>query len=168
MFMTLDEYWLHAKRIMLSYGGKNLVNDDDNVAYVVHHIIKADETFNGQSSKGTWRINRAKYAIQHLKSKYNKQNKYHNTVSLNYLIDSRQLQDIIPDPKSCKNTQQEDIIETALSVLTDKQKECFDRYYVDGYTMEEIGQHFNVSKQRIDQILKESIKKVKTCVLNSN
>lgn len=166
MFMTLDEYWLHAKRIMLSYGGKDLVNNDDNVAYVVNYIIRADETFDGQSSKGTWRINRAKYAIRHLKTKYNKQKKYHNTVSLNQLIDNRQLQDVIPDPKSCKNTQHEDIIETAQSVLNDRQRECFDKYYVDGYTMEEIGEQFNLSRQRIDQILKDSIKKVKTCVLN--
>lgn len=58
-----------------------------------------------------------------------------------------------------------DKIKQALSSLTDIEKKCLEyKYGLIGdktYTMKQIGEEFNLSKQRIDQIIKEAMRKMR-------
>jgi len=68
-FLKLDEYLAGARRIMVAQKCGFLIHDEDAVADVAYRMMRADQTWNGESSRGTWRYNQAKYALMRILSK---------------------------------------------------------------------------------------------------
>ena len=54
-----------------------------------------------------------------------------------------------------------DFCEKALSILPDRQRDLVEKYYIDGMTQTELGKEYGVSKQRIEQIIKQGLKIVR-------
>ena len=73
-FLSMNEYLNQAKKIMLNNNCFYLAKDDDAVGEVASRMMMADHTWNGNSSRETWRYNQAWYAI----TKILKRNKKHN------------------------------------------------------------------------------------------
>jgi predicted DNA-binding protein YlxM (UPF0122 family) len=45
-------------------------------------------------------------------------------------------------------------------LLTDKQKDYFERYYFDDYTLQEISENYLVSRNAVHDLLKRTVKKL--------
>jgi len=169
MFLTFDEYWNGAQRILNLYGYNIHKNDDDAISFVASYMIRADETWDGsKSSRNYWRFNNARYAILKLKNQYRKQKK---VLSLNLVIRKNKnseivLGDIIVSPENMENTiikreQFNYVMTKAKNVLSPRQLECFTLYYQNSITMEEIGNKLNLTKQAVSFHIKNALSKVK-------
>jgi len=166
-FATLQEYLLDAKRIIINQGCSFLLKDEDAIADVAHRIMIADQTWNGESSKTTWRYNQAKYAILKIITKRKKAKKI---LSIDRDFDTRNsLKDIIPDNKTNSfHSIYNSLCEYAEKVLNNHQFECFKLYYVDGLTMEDVGKRLGCTKQYASLHIKKGIKKLKKCMLKQD
>ena len=163
MFLTLNEYLLGARRILNLHGFRCHRNDEDAISYVASYMMKADNTWNGTSSRNTWRYNQALYAIKHLKAKYRKQKRM---VSLSKVVQSKGREITLADMIEAKpqhNCQEQfnDLLSYAKTILTDLQFVCLKMYYADHMTLEQIGNKFGVSKEAIRQNIERAIKNIK-------
>lgn len=165
MFLTLNEYLLGARKLLNIYGYNCHKNDEDAIAFVASYMMKADETCNEElSCRNTWRYNQAKYAILKLRSKYRKQKR--GLISLNKTIKRSSdrdicLQDIIPDNRKDRDGTIKEILQIASQKLSKMQLRCFSLYYVNGFTMDQIGHQLGITKQAVSLNIKVSIHKIK-------
>lgn len=164
--MTLEDYLLDAKKIMISKRCGNLVNDEEAIGEVASRMMWADHTWNGKSKRSTWRYNQANYAIHKILKKRKNQKK---TISLSTIVNHSEnknvyLGDIIED-KAVSN-QYNDILEVINKELYGKTKDCFNMYYVNGMTLQEIGDHYGFSRERARQYVDKGKNKIKKCMLN--
>jgi RNA polymerase sigma factor (sigma-70 family) len=47
------------------------------------------------------------------------------------------------------------------NILNDRQKQQLRMYYIEDYTLQEIGDHFNITREAVRQTIKNSIKKLR-------
>jgi len=162
-FSTLKEYLLDARRIIANQGYGFLLKDEDAVADVAHRIMLADQTWNGESSKTTWRYNQAKYAILRIMTKRNKARKI---LSLDRDFNQdHSLKHIIADnKKDVPSGIYDSLCEHAHKILNGRQLECFQLYYIDGLTMEDIGKKLGCTRQNASLHIQKGIKKLKQCM----
>lgn len=152
--LSLNEYWLIAKKMIMKHKVPFLLNDDDNIAYVAYYIMRADNNFNGQGNLYGWRSFNAKCAISKLKAKFIREKKKHN-VSINSLDFT------ISDKDNKMIVECNDLLEYAQKILTSREYQCVHDYYLKGMTLEEIGNTLDLTRERIRQILKKSIGKLR-------
>lgn len=166
-FATLKEYLLDARRIIVNQGHGFLLKDEDAVADVAHRIMLADATWDGRSSKTTWRYNQAKYAILKIMTKRKKAKKI---LSIDRDFGQKSsLHNILPDNKTYfSDNIYHSLCEQAEKVLNGRQLECFKMYYVDGLTMEDIGKKIGCTKQNASLHINKGIKKLKQCMLKQD
>lgn len=84
-----------------------------------------------------------------------------------YVIPSSYIIDSDIDEKNIDNDRKE-YIKTILSSLTEREKDIINMYYgIEGsqYNLEEIGECYGLTKERIRQIIETSIKKIRTNAL---
>lgn len=163
---TMLEYRNIACKTISRYGGsfaQQMLADEDTVANIATQIMFGDWKWNPEkSSKQTYRINRARWAIKHHVSQMmkNKDNpKVYSIFRGPYKADGA-----LPDTR---NTIQEidnkDMIESILSsnVLSTREKDFIYRSYIIQEPVKEIALGANVTRQRVDQIIKEGLNKLK-------
>ena len=162
MHLTFDEYWTCAKKMISKHGYSFMGRDDLIISKIVDYMIKADNSYNGMGTRDGWRTKQAWYAIQHLKRKhYLNRNKKFFSITQQFDIEDKK--------RSTKLKEQyEDLIEVAQKVLSSRQFDCLVFYYQHGYTLQEIGDKFDLTKERIRQILKIAVEKVRLCMLQQN
>ena len=165
MFLTLNEYLLGARKILAKHGYACLRNDEDAISYVASCMMNADHTWDGKSSsRTTWRFNQARYAILKLQTKHRKKRKH---VSLDSPISTHGvksvfLHDILEaNDGSHVYTEFKDLMEHAEEVLTERQYDCLSLYYREHMTLQEIGDKLDLTRERVRQILKEAINKLR-------
>lgn len=170
-FLTLDEYLTGARKIMTAQKFGFLTNDEDAVAHVAYRMMLADQTWDGSSSRETWRYNQARYAILRVMFKKKKEHK-RNVKSLDYGWDmverqeghrARTLADRIEDRSSHEDVYRQflEVCKCADTILTGRPQECFDLYYRDRLNMEEIGKKLGITKQAVSLHVKRGIKEIK-------
>jgi RNA polymerase sigma factor (sigma-70 family) len=171
-FLTLDEYWTQARKIISNHNCNFLLKDDDAVSYVAHRMMVADQTWNGKSSRRTWRYDRAHYAI--LRLLYNrKKNKQYHIKSLDWELNDQESSfiNLLEDKRDLTNKIAEDfnhICDYAKNVLSGRQLECFQMYYQDGMTLEDIGRKLGTTRQNISLHVQKGTAKLKKCLLQQN
>jgi RNA polymerase sigma factor (sigma-70 family) len=172
-FLTLDEYLVGARKIMLKEKCGFLADDEDAVSHVAYRMMKADETWDGSSSRTTWRYNQAKYAILRLITQKKKEGK-RKILSLDYGWDMDQdilLGDSIEDRSAIDvedHLQFQEICQTAEELLKDKQLSCFKMHYLEGCSCAEIGRVLKCSRENVRQHLEKGIEKLKRWMLSQN
>lgn len=173
-FLTLGEYLTGARKILTKQQCGHLTEDEDVVADVANKMMMADYTWNGSSTRETWRYNQAKYAIYKILNKKTKRRKK-NIQSLDYGWDDPQgnhnstLASQIPDRQSSKVYEQFiEICDLAENILTDRQLVCFNMYYKDHRSMDEIGKLLGITRAAVSLHIQNGKKKLKTCMSKSS
>ena len=170
-FLSLKEYLTGARRIMLKQKCGYLVNDEDAVSHVAYRMMLADQTWDGSSGRDTWRYNQARYAILRVITKKKKE-KGRNIKSLDYGWDMKNddvqtLSQIIPDRDYTQIYEQfDDICECANKILKGRKLQCFNLYYKDQRSMEEVGKKLGITKQAVSLHVINSIKEIKKWMLS--
>lgn len=154
-YKTLDEYWLLARRMIMKrcYSYRN---DDDAISYVAHHAMLADSRYKeGIGTRDGFRVYYATMAcykwLNYVKIKRNKRigtelfDMASNHNSHNDIIAYRDMVDYIKTSTD----------------ITDLQRNAAVKYYVEGWTMQDIADEAGVSRQNVDSHIKSVVKKVK-------
>ncbi len=167
-FDTLDNYHKLAKKLIfreISQHNTHLAckfqNSDDIITNIAHVIMMADWQWNGKGTLEGYRKQRVRWAIKTALTKYHQ--KRFNTVSLQTDTNT------IPDKKSndpIYNLNQKENVEFINKILntTDlstRQKDLIKLKYLNGETFQIIGQKYNISRQRVEQIIKQAFIKIR-------
>ena len=93
-------------------------------------------------------------------------NKKHNMLSLDYgwerSEDHITLAECIEDKNSNRDVSAYDeVCKCANQILTGRQLECFNLYYVDGLTMDEVGKRIGTTKQNVSLHINKGTKQIK-------
>lgn len=165
MFLTLDEYLTGASKLLSLYGYNCHKKDEDAISFVASYMMKADQTWDGHSSsRDTWRFNQARFAIMKLKTKYRNRKKL---VSLNTVINHKGnrdviLSDVIEDRNNYETIENfNEIMYRAKQNLSSKQFECLSLHYVDGMTLDKIGDKLGITKQAVSLHIIKAVQKLK-------
>lgn len=165
--MKLEDYLLGAKKIMTAQRRGYLTKDNDAIGEVASRMIWADHTWDGRSKRDTWRYNQASFAIQKIVKKQQNQ-KQKNIISLSKNIsrkdDDMTLGDVLEDKRDDITQQYNEICYTASKVLNGVTLNCFNMYYKDNMTMQEIGDTLGFSKENTRLHLNKAIKRIKECM----
>jgi len=171
-YLTLDEYLTGAKKIILAQQCGYLLYDEDAVSHVAYRMMLADQTWNGSSSRETWRYNQAKYAIMRIITK-RKQERGRGIQSLDYgwdlendrrshMVPCKKINESIDHQKNVE--QFEDVCERAETILSERQLDCFKLYYKENLSMEEVGQQLGMSKQAVSLHVIRGTKELRRCM----
>ena len=161
-FNTLEEYNKLAKIMIINevgqYSGglaQKISNSDDCIANISNVLMMADWKWNGQGSKYGYRKQCVQWAIRGIVNKY-KKNRHIITKTLNTDIEDIHYTNFI------SNQQNKELVDQIINstLLTKKQKQYIQLKYIEGYTLQEIGNKYSVSRQNIQQTIKEGIKKL--------
>lgn len=192
-FESLDFYMNLAKKIIAKMGptffnglSKEMLNNEDAISFVANAIMMGDWRWEEKGKKtnktlysyrnqcGIWAIKT--YITKQYKNKNNKR-KIKAKYSLCYQdSDDLDLQTIIAD-----NNQKEpiDIIvenEEKKSlhnlinklfdsdIISDKQKEYIRLYYFENFTLEKIGNQFDVTREAVRQSIRSALKKIRELI----
>lgn len=169
-FLSLGEYLVGARKIMSAQKCGFLVNDEDAVADVAYRMMLADQTWNGTSSRDTWRYNQARYALMRLLAK-RKKNAKKRILSLDYgwhKKDDNEIQSLVEKVRGKDYEDIQDdfntVCDRAKNVLNDKQYTCLIKHHKHHMTMDAIGQEMGISKQRVLQHIQKGTLKLKRCL----
>tara|TARA_R110002167_G_scaffold42236_1_gene128416 strand:+ start:313 stop:825 length:513 start_codon:yes stop_codon:yes gene_type:complete len=155
---TLEWYTKQAESLIKKYGDAWMFKDSENIGLVVHNMVVADSTYNPDkgAKPSTWRVCRAIYAIKNIRNKEYKRDK--QVVSLNHVLGSgKELWEITQDFR-CLNSEEVNLEQTIKrAMLTSKQSTVI-KMYIGGENMIEIADKLGVSKQRVSQVVNDSVK----------
>jgi RNA polymerase sigma factor (sigma-70 family) len=165
MFLTLDEYLTGAQKLIHLYGYTCHRTDEDAISSVASAMMKADQTWDGRSSRNTWRFNQAVFEIMKLKTKHRKRKKIvslDKVVSMDGARKEVYLRDIIAD-KSDNNVIESfrEVMEWAKNNLSQRQFDCLRLYYCEDLTLEVIGSQLGITKQAVSLSIKKGIDIIK-------
>jgi len=156
--MNIEDYIRGAKKIMINNNCRFLTLDDDAVGEVASCMMMADYTWNGKSKRETWRYNQARYAICNILTR---KKRHQHTISLSKPItDDLTLGDTIAAEFNTDD-RYEEICQIAENILKSKTLDCFNLYYKEGYTLQEIGDRLGFTKERARQYIQRGVKKIK-------
>ncbi len=169
---TMQEYRNIACKTISRYAGsftQQMLSDEDIITNIATQIMFGDWKWNpDKSSKQTYRINRARWAIKHYVSQIMKDKdspKVYSIYHTKYNTD-----DILPDLKDgIKEVDNKDMIESILSsqLLSTRERDFIYRNYIVQESVKDIALGSNVTRQRVDQIIKEGLNKLKRQYGNS-
>lgn len=164
--LPLDEYYKIAKRTIIHFAGpslaKSMVNDEDAMSFMAESLMRATVRWEQHRMGGrTLRsyLNQcAKWAIDRWVLN-KKQAGRNNTMSLDLEIDEdgNSMHNFVADTNVDGNI--EDMINKPY--LNDTQKECLRLKFVNGLTYRNIGEVLNKTHQRVEQIVKVALKKLR-------
>lgn len=180
-FCSLEEYRLLAQKLIYYYaprlyGGswaRNIMMSDEAVGEVVHNLILADWRYN--DSKGSLSKYRTYMAIYAIKNyvRNNLRTKI-DTISM-----EMEICDEIPiflllesnerDPRDIFSHKEElEEIRRLLykAPISDRQKTYISLYFFDGLTMQQIGDKYGITKQRVSQIMNRTIEDLRRYYAN--
>jgi|688.fasta_scaffold15474_9 RNA polymerase sigma factor (sigma-70 family) len=181
---NLSSYLNLAKKIISKFGkasAKNMLKNEDVVADVAHAIMVADWKYDNDrvgkitGKKKTRYSYRNQCAIWAIQTYLTKKGKGRSLLSIdNYIkeddntydkliIDESEIQplDNIINDENLELTNE--LVEMIFNsnILNDRQKQQLRMYYIEDYTLQEIGDHFNITREAVRQTIKNSIKKLR-------
>lgn len=157
MYLTLTQYLNGAQTILKKQGYGYLCQDEDAIAHVAHFMMVADQKFSGYGLRDSWRMYYAKFGIltYHRTLRHNRKYKHVGGYPLDFLEGNIKTPDDIMETKELihiiKNHQ----------ALSDRQKECLSMYFMENHTLASIGQHFGITRERVRQIINQSLQHLK-------
>jgi len=166
-FASLSEYISMAKIFVKKYGGvfaTNLLSKDDAIANIASAIMDADWNFDENKSKqSSYRINAARWEMGKIINRLSKENNK-SVYSLNFEVGeagqkSVQLYQTLED-RNCSAVKQTEIRDL-LTILSSRDKEIVSKRYLYGMELAEIAKEHDITSQRVSQIIKASLKKLK-------
>lgn len=190
-YADLSFYIDLAKKTINKFGSKmymgltkEMLNNEDAISDVAHAIMIADwryddnrvgKTTGKKKTRYSYRNQCALWAIQTYATKARK--KKNHFFSLDNFIDGNEdnssFESVLADQKQLppidailnleKDQLTSDFIETIFSsnILTDKQAQQLRMYYIDGLTLQEIGDRFNITREAVRQTVKNALNKLK-------
>lgn len=162
-FLPLKEYLEIAEKVFL----KNVRRSpsEDELAYVVEYMIRADNIFNEKiGNRHGFRKLYSSYAIKNIMNKLKNKKKL---VSLDYPLEGKtrlvKLGDIIEDKRLIPEKQAEfnELCKEIKQNLTEKEYDILIRRVCYKEKYKDIAKDYGLTKQRIQQISKTALKKVK-------
>lgn len=188
-FDTLSNYILLAKKSISKFANKfynglaqKMLKDEDAISNIANAIMMADwrydenyESKNGaKKSKYSYRNQCALWAIQtHVTKTYKK--KFNGTVySLDYTDDEDCCygdgicsKSETPDDIAIKNEKDQQISELInklleLDCLSARQRDYIKLYYFEGYTFEQIGNKYSLTREAIRQSMNKALNLIRT------
>ena len=162
--------FLLSRKIQQKFGTftiTSLLRDDDAIAYLAYSFMKADwiHREDGGAAKETLRYNAGRWMIYKYLQRL-AQFRKKNILSTDFYDDDEN-EDFQSSTIINKKTTLDEVLEiekqnkleelTKLPCLTSRQCATLQQYYLQHKKLKQIGQYFNLSKQRIEQILQESI-----------
>lgn len=154
MYLTLENYLLSAKRILIKYGCGYLCKDEDAISHVAEFMMKADQKFDGSGSRDAFRVYYGRFGvlsyIRHKKSQ-----------PKNRSVDFYDYDGSVKSPDQA--AEQKELIDNIFnsSNLSERQKKCLAMHYLEGVTLEAIGKELKVTRQRVQQIINDSIEQLR-------
>ena len=193
-FESLDFYIKLAQKTISKLGrnffsglSKEMLSSEDAIAFVANAIMMGDWRWKDNKDNSeikhknlySYRNQCAIWAMKtYITKKYNKKNIAKNSelsISSSHDEDMK-LSDILPDQKQemplniLIDKENKILFEELLdklfnsNIITDKQKEQIRMYYLEDYTLDKIGKHYNVTREAIRQSIKSAIAKIRSFV----
>jgi len=159
-FDTLEEYYKLAKTMITGelskYGTgfvQKLLQSDDCIANIANVLMMADWKWNNTGTKYGYRKQCVQWAVSNILTRHYKHKYKHKDVPIS--------DDMIEDKRP--NSRHKELINDIVNskILTKKQRKYIISKYIDGFTLQEIGDKYGVSKQNIQQTIKSGIKKLR-------
>jgi len=149
------------KTISKCAGGfaERFLADDAIIANIVTQIMLGDMRWNPSKSKQrTYRILRAKWAIRHLIRDITQRTK--NDIQVISIPENFNLVD---EKNNIEEFEQQESVQEMLSsgVINDREKDFIYRSFILQEPLQSIATENNLSRQRVDQIIKHGIEKLK-------
>lgn len=165
--LKLDEYVKITKQLISKYGYFSLLYDEDAVAFITKKVIDANYNWDGRGNLHGYMCQCALWGILTWKKKLYMSNK-NAPQSLNSSKFTESLPTTKLNPLSilCKQEESEEREKIVNDIfnnckLTSKQKKYLHARYMDGKTLEEIGDENGVSRQCVEQAVNIAIEKVR-------
>lgn len=169
--LTMPEYVTIAEKFLSK---RSLPIDDEAISYIVYYMVKADSRWDGRGSKPAFRGQYAWYGLTKWLRKRNKSrpkcisldNKLHHQ-AMSSMQDNCFAHTVTPPQTDfVQDIMNRDIIDFIRNAdrISDKNKDILFAYYLEGYTLEELGYRYNVTRERIRQILEKTLEKVRTLI----
>lgn len=172
-FLSMSEYLKMAKNIISHIVGKKnvklayeMMTNEDVISNIATCIMIADWRFDESKGKrSTYRFGGAIHGIQSFlkfrrtkKPIYSIDYEYEDGLFMDSLIDDKQ-----KEPIDIINHEQtlETIEKLKSSILTEKEAHCIQSYFFENMTYQEIGDSINLTKERVRQIINESLTKLR-------
>jgi len=179
-----------AKMAPSFFGGlsKEMLKNEDAISFVATAIMMGDWRWkNGEENTDKQYKNLYSYrnqcgiwAIQTYVTKKYKQNNSNKKIKASYSLshqeDDMALEGVLPDvnqkepvniliDQEAKNSLSNDIVNLLdLSAISDKQKQYIQMYYYENMTLEQIGRHFNVTREAVRQSIKSALAKIRNII----
>jgi RNA polymerase sigma factor (sigma-70 family) len=177
-FLSVDEYVKIAQKVVVHYLGmrnnltKEILNSEDVLANIATSIMMSDWRYEEGHNNAieSYRYRGAITAILNY-MKYKKHRKY--TRSLNSSIDednnqlyaeTADISNLTPDSILMKEQEYSvlnDLIYKPNTVLSDRDREIVQYYFYDGLTYQEISEKYSISRERVRQVIEESLSKIR-------
>lgn len=188
-YPSLSFYIDLAKKTINKFGSKmyiglskEMLNNEDAVADVAHAIMVADWRYDDdragkvtgkKKTRYSYRNQCALWAIQTYATKARKKKNHY--LSLDSYIDNDEkssFDTILADNKQVPaierilKQEKHELISSLLdnifnsNILTDKQVQQIRMYYIDGMTLQEIGNKFNITREAVRQTVKNGLEKL--------
>jgi len=187
---TLEEYTSTAKKIIAKYNSRsginnNFLKNEDVISDVASAIMYADWKWDSdrvgkvtgkKKTKYSFRNQCAIWAIKTYITNIKKKNKI-NVLDIdlqdnkefvsNYIEDTRHEEPIVNAETNEYYADIRDLIDqiTTSDLLTDKQKEQIQMYYLDEMTLSQIGKVYGVTREAVRQNIKKGIKAIQEAIL---
>ena len=164
-YRSLEFYLNTAKRAIGKWGHLSMLSSEDCIADVAYCIMIADGKFNGKGNIRGYRMQCAHYGILNLMTKYKKR-AMTNVLSLDARgINDNPLYNYIEDKKpsiideiEMKTTEE---LVLSFDFITQQEKNCIIKYYLNKETLREIGENLNLTRERIRQIIESGLTKLR-------
>jgi len=184
-FDTLGTYINLAKKTINKFGGslaKEMLKSEDAVSDVANAIMvgdwKWDANRTGKTGQKKTRYSyRNQCAIWAIKTYATKKYKAPKKRSIDFAIDenSTQIKDTIVSPEMSVtdqliNIESQKILENDIQyilnskLISDKQRDYIKLYFFEGYTLEKIGNKFNITREAVRQNIKKALKSIKDII----
>lgn len=181
-FETMNTYLMLAKKVISKFGpqfysglAKEMLSNEEALSDVAAAIINADWKYDPEkpTSSGqkktlySYRNQCGLWAIKtYITNKYKKSKKVSldfsiddNSTLVSTLVDHKNLSPaIIAETKEIEDNLKADIDELLnISPITDKQREQISLYYLQGFTLSQIGKKFSISREAVRQNIKRAL-----------
>lgn len=170
--LELKEYLKISKRIIRKYG-KNfksvMLKNEDAISHVAHFLMMADSKYssepkNGHKQEGSPIAFRGYYGRLGVVDWINRETKKKKMVNIDscydYNFDSSFLSNIQSSENTLDNVKLNEIL-NFIETFDNRTKHCFKMYYYEDKTLEYIGEIYNLSKERIRQVIEQGLNKIR-------
>lgn len=181
-FETMNTYLMLAKKVISKFGpqfypglAKEMLSNEEALSDVAAAIMNADWKYDPEkpTSSGqkktlySYRNQCGLWAIKtYITNKYKKSKKVSldfsiddNSALVSTMVDHKNLSPaIIAETKEIEDNLKADINELLnISPITDKQREQISLYYLQGFTLSQIGRKFSISREAVRQNIKRAL-----------